>query len=104
MFKAGSETGATRRAPSDSRSANSPLEGASARFDGEGTRSNHGAIALLAQISLVSRAIRDEAIDAEIPRMRASLDELLSMKTSASLFRIASLHWERATGITANSA
>ena len=104
MFKAGSETGATRRAPSDSRSSNSPLEGASARFDGEGTLSNHGAIAHLAQISLVSLAIRDDAIDAEIPRIRASFDELLSIKTSASRFLIASPHRDRATGITANSA
>ena len=61
-----------------------PLEGASPMFEGEATRSYQAPTAFLAQKSLEKRTMREEAAEAEMPCISASLAGSLSTKTMAS--------------------
>ena len=102
--RCGMSTRAMRLAPARIRASNRPLDGSSARFEGESTRSNHAPKDNLAQDSLTSRIVNDIAWDVETPWTRGSFAALLSMKNS--LLRLAHLCLQSliATGITASSA
>ena len=98
------QSGVTFEAPIANSSFSIPLDGSSAKFDGDGTRSNHGAQASRAHISLVVLTISDDTCDPDMPWTSASQAGLLSMNTRISRDITIALQVEIASGITASSA
>ena len=94
----------TSNAPAASKALKSPRDRASAMFEGEATRANHGASASSAASRRVVLANAAEAADGEEPRISESFAGSLSMKAMMSRSCSRALHDSNAMGIVTSSA